>query len=47
MISAVQTDTGMVREHNEDAYRLKLISGRIAYGIVCDGMGGRNSPIFT
>ena len=43
MISAVQTDTGMVREHNEDAYRLKLISGRIAYGIVCDGMGGANA----
>ncbi len=42
MISAARTDVGKVREHNEDAYRLKLLSDRIAYGIVCDGMGGAN-----
>ncbi len=42
MISAARTDVGMVRKHNEDAYRLRIISDHIAYGIVCDGMGGAN-----
>lgn len=42
MISAARTDTGMVRQQNEDAYRLKIINDRLAYGIVCDGMGGAN-----
>lgn len=42
MITAARTDTGMVREHNEDTYRLRIVSDKIAYGIVCDGMGGVN-----
>ena len=42
MISVARTDVGMVREHNEDAYRLKIVNDRLAYGIVCDGMGGAN-----
>lgn len=42
MISAASTDVGRIRKQNEDSYRLRIISDQIAYGIVCDGMGGAN-----
>ena len=33
------TDTGLVREENQDAYAIKTI-GRYTLAVVCDGMGG-------
>jgi serine/threonine protein phosphatase PrpC len=38
--SSAKTDTGMVREHNEDYYA--LIDGQYVF-IVADGMGGHNA----
>lgn len=38
--AAVETDTGQVREHNEDHH---LISPRLALYAVCDGMGGHQA----
>ncbi len=40
MIVSARTDVGKVRENNEDSYRMRIINDKIAYGIVCDGMGG-------
>lgn len=42
MILAAKSNVGKVREENQDAYRFKIIGDHIAYGIVCDGMGGAN-----
>ena len=36
-----QTDKGLVREKNEDALFFEKISEKLAFAIVCDGMGGR------
>ncbi len=42
MILAAKTDIGKHRSENQDSYHFKIIDDRIAYGIVCDGMGGAN-----
>ena len=42
MILAAATDIGKVRSENQDSYRFRIINDQIAYGIVCDGMGGAN-----
>ncbi|WP_253290797.1 Stp1/IreP family PP2C-type Ser/Thr phosphatase [Pseudoflavonifractor sp. MSJ-37] len=34
------TDRGCVRQQNQDAYYLDVLSGNLAVGLVCDGMGG-------
>lgn len=34
------TNTGVVRRENQDDYRASQISKNIAWGVVCDGMGG-------
>ncbi len=34
------TDTGMVRKHNEDAFKTGLFNEGGAWAVVCDGMGG-------
>ena len=34
------TDTGSVRQQNQDGFYLDLPSGTLAVGVVCDGMGG-------
>lgn len=31
---------GMVRQNNQDCFALKSLSPTLAYGVVCDGMGG-------
>ena len=35
------TDTGLVREENQDAYAVKTV-GQYTVAVVCDGMGGTN-----
>lgn len=37
------TDKGMVREVNEDRFAGEVFSPTLAYGVVCDGMGGENA----
>ncbi len=37
------TDKGMVREVNEDRFAGEVFSPDLAYGVVCDGMGGENA----
>jgi serine/threonine protein phosphatase PrpC len=42
-ISAVHTDKGIKKEVNQDAMLLKIANtekGRVAFGVICDGMGG-------
>lgn len=34
------THRGAVREENQDAFHFALSSGNMAFGVVCDGMGG-------
>lgn len=34
------TNTGVVRRENQDDYRASQISQNMAWGVVCDGMGG-------
>ena len=34
------TDKGSVRQQNQDAYYLDVLSDDLAVGLVCDGMGG-------
>lgn len=34
------TDKGSVRQQNQDAYYLDVLSDELAVGLVCDGMGG-------
>lgn len=42
MILAAKTNVGKCRLENQDTYYFKIISDQIAYGMVCDGMGGAN-----
>ena len=37
-----QTDIGLVRKSNQDAYNLGSFSDNAAWAVVCDGMGGAN-----
>ncbi len=37
------TDKGLVRYVNEDRYAGEVFSPELAYGVVCDGMGGENA----
>ena len=37
------TDKGLVREVNEDRFAGEVFSPDLAYGVVCDGMGGENA----
>ncbi|MDD6643048.1 MAG: Stp1/IreP family PP2C-type Ser/Thr phosphatase [Faecousia sp.] len=37
------TDTGNVREQNQDAYRIERLSENALLAVVCDGMGGARS----
>lgn len=42
-IIAAETDIGLVKETNQDSLSVKVINspiGRMAFGIMCDGMGG-------
>lgn len=36
------TDKGRVRAVNQDTYTGRVVSEELAYGVVCDGMGGEN-----
>lgn len=38
-----KTDTGLVREENQDAYFAETLSDTAAFAVVCDGMGGANA----
>ena len=40
MKTAGKSDTGLVRQANQDAYHITQFSGKITLGAVCDGMGG-------
>ena len=42
MILAAKTNVGKCRSENQDTYHFKIINDQIAYGMVCDGMGGAN-----
>ena len=35
-----QTDTGKVRDNNQDSFRIVNINENLKLGVVCDGMGG-------
>lgn len=37
------TDTGNVREQNQDAYRIERLNDKALLAVVCDGMGGARS----
>lgn len=37
------TDKGVVREVNEDRFAGEAFAADLAYGVVCDGMGGENA----
>lgn len=39
---ACKTDIGRVRRSNQDSYAVGELPGGVAWGIVCDGMGGAN-----
>lgn len=39
---ASKTDTGRVRETNQDSYAAGELSAGVAWAVVCDGMGGAN-----
>lgn len=39
---AGQTDIGLVRKTNQDAYNAGSLSGNAVWAVVCDGMGGAN-----
>jgi protein phosphatase len=34
------TDTGLLRQTNQDMYRVEIISKTLAFAMLCDGMGG-------
>lgn len=36
------TDKGLVRASNQDQFVTRVLSPRLSYGVVCDGMGGEN-----
>ena len=33
------TDTGVVREQNQDYYHIELLEENVGLAVVCDGMG--------
>ena len=37
-----ETDTGLVRKSNQDRFDFKILSGLLAYAVLCDGMGGQS-----
>lgn len=37
---AGKTDIGLIRETNQDAFRIAVLSDGIGFALVCDGMGG-------
>lgn len=37
-----KTDIGMVRESNQDAYKIEALGVGAGFALVCDGMGGAN-----
>lgn len=37
-----ETHVGSVRTNNQDCYACKILPSGLAYGVVCDGMGGEN-----
>lgn len=39
---AGQTDIGLVRKSNQDAYNVGSLSENVVWAVVCDGMGGAN-----
>ena len=39
---ACKTDIGKVRRSNQDCYAVGELPGGVAWGVVCDGMGGAN-----
>ena len=39
---AGQTDIGLVRKTNQDAYNAGSLSENAVWAVVCDGMGGAN-----
>ena len=39
---ACKTDIGKVRRSNQDCYAVGELPGRVAWAVVCDGMGGAN-----
>lgn len=39
---ACKTDIGRVRRSNQDSYTVGELPGGVAYGVICDGMGGAN-----
>jgi protein phosphatase len=39
---ACKTDIGKVRRTNQDSYAVGELPGGVAWGVVCDGMGGAN-----
>lgn len=39
---ACKTDVGKVRRTNQDCYAVGELPGGVAWGVVCDGMGGAN-----
>ena len=39
---AGQTDIGLVRKTNQDAYNAGALSENAVWAVVCDGMGGAN-----
>lgn len=36
------TDTGLVRKNNQDRFECAILSKSLAFGVLCDGMGGEN-----
>jgi len=36
------TDTGLVRQSNQDQFEFRVLSDRLGFAVVCDGMGGQN-----
>lgn len=36
------THTGLVRESNQDCFIIRILSGTLAFAVLCDGMGGEN-----
>lgn len=40
MILAAKTDTGRIRENNQDSYSLGELTAGACYAVICDGMGG-------
>ena len=43
MISLIGgTDKGLVRKTNQDGYEFAVLSERLAFAVLCDGMGGEN-----